>query len=79
MYSCSLWCTALAIASDTMTEAISGERAVLNPNCISERGVGSVCSVAMRLAFSMVDVTVIPLWLDGSELSCLCLSLLGLR
>ena len=52
MYSCSLWCTALAIASDTMTEAISGERAVLNPNCISERGVGHVCSVAMRLAFS---------------------------
>ena len=73
MYSCSLWCTALAFASDTMTDAISGERAALNPNCISERGVGLVCSVAMRQAFSktfsMVDVTVIPLWLDGNELS----------
>ena len=71
--SCSLWCTALAIASDKMTEAISGERAVLNPNCILEREVGLVCSVAMRQAFSktfsMADVTVIPLWLDGSELS----------
>ena len=46
---------------------------MLNPNCISERGVGRVCSVAARLAFSyaisMVNVTVIPLWLDGSELS----------
>ena len=46
---------------------------MLKPNCISERGVGLVCSVAMRQAFSktfyMVDVTVIPLWLDGSELS----------
>ena len=52
MYSCSLWCTALAIASETMTEAISGERAVLNPNFISESAVGRVCSVAVRLAFS---------------------------
>ena len=58
MYSCSLWCTALAIASDTMTEAISGERAVLNPNCISERGVGHVCSVAMDLGF--IQIRIVP-------------------
>ena len=55
MYSCSLWCTTLAIASDIMTEAISGERAMLKSNCILERGVGLICSVAMRQAFSKTE------------------------
>ena len=74
MYRCYLWCTALAIASDTMTEAISGERAVLNPNCIRK---GSwACLLCGDEAGILEDLlygrSMFQLYLCGeTEVSCL--------
>ena len=72
-------CTALAIASHSMNEAISGERALLNPNCLSERGAGLACLLCGDEAGILEDLLYGGYLCGWTELSELSLTFFGME